>query len=536
MKNIMVEELEKEIAERKQTEESMLLFNNLVNHSNDAIFVNDPSTGLFLIVNDKACTSLGYSRPELLTLRPIDIATNFKDQSSWDAHVSELKLKGHVVTEGALRRKDGTSFPIEVTVTYVKLNDNDYMVAMVRDITERKKREQELVESEERFRGLIEKAPVAISISRAGKTIYVNNKYLALYGFQSLDEVVGQPIFDQWAPESREIVRERAEKRLLGEPVSSEYEGTGQRKDGSQFPVHIFVESVELPDGPAFMAFLSDITERRRAEQELEQHREHLQELVEMRTSDLSIANKKLKELDRLKSMFIASMSHELRTPLNSIIGFTGMTLQGMSGELNDEQKDNLNRAFFSAKHLLALITDVIDISKIEAGRVEVFPEAFSLREVVDDALANIEPQLKDRGLGLEVDVSHAAKLYTDKRRLLQCLINLLSNAVKYSEHGMITVTSLIDNEQAVLSVVDTGIGIAEKEMTKLFEPFERLDTHLRVKAGGTGLGLYLTKKLVTDVLQGSISVTSIEGQGSTFIITVPMDISTLQKFPGDIL
>ncbi len=153
--------------------------------------------------------------------------------------------------------------------------------ALRRDIDQRRQAELMLKESEARFRGLIERAPVAISISRGGTTIYVNHKYLILYGFQSLDELVGQPIFDQWAPESREMVRERVHKRALGEIVPAEYEGTGQRKDGSQFPVHIVVETVDLPDGPAFIAFLSDITERKKAEEALRVSERQYRQLVD---------------------------------------------------------------------------------------------------------------------------------------------------------------------------------------------------------------------------------------------------------------
>jgi len=240
----------------------------------------------------------------------------------------------------------------------------------------------------------------------------------------------------------------------------------------------------------------------------------------------LETANERLKELDRLKSMFIASMSHELRTPLNSIIGFTGMTLQGLSGELNDEQKDNLARVYQSAKHLLALITDVIDISKIEAGRIDLFPEEVSLKIIIDEAIATVEPQLKEKRLTLVVDMPADVMLNTDRKRLLQCLINFLSNGVKFTEKGGITITARELNADMEISVTDTGIGIAEKDMPKLFEAFERLDTHLRVKAGGTGLGLYLTKKLATDILQGSVSVQSMEGQGSTFTLRVPRDLS----------
>jgi signal transduction histidine kinase len=262
----------------------------------------------------------------------------------------------------------------------------------------------------------------------------------------------------------------------------------------------------------------------------IEVQNKNLESTVATRTSELTAANIKLKELDTLKSMFIASMSHELRTPLNSIIGFTGMTLQGLSGDLNEEQKDNLSRAYQSAKHLLSLITDVIDISKIEAGRIDTYPETIFLKTVVSEAIIAIEPQLKEKGLSLDVEVPSELQLNTDKKRLLQCIINLLSNGVKFTEKGGIRLTASERGADVDIVVTDTGIGIAENDLPKLFEAFERLDTHLRVKAGGTGLGLYLTRKIVTDLLQGNISIKSTFGQGSTFTLTVAKDLSPVAE------
>lgn len=259
---------------------------------------------------------------------------------------------------------------------------------------------------------------------------------------------------------------------------------------------------------------------------ELKQINQEMEQRIAERTTELTAANDKLKELDKLKSMFIASMSHELRTPLNSIIGFTGMTLQGLSGELADEQKDNLSRVYHSAKHLLSLITDIIDISKIEAGRIDAYPEAVFLEEITDEAVDTVMPQVKEKGLVISVDVPVGIRLNIDRKRLLQSLLNFMSNAVKFTESGKITVSAREKDGKVYLSVSDTGIGIPEKELPRLFEAFERLDTHLRVKAGGTGLGLYLTKKLATDVLHGDISVQSRVGQGSTFTIIVPTDVS----------
>ena len=233
-------------------------------------------------------------------------------------------------------------------------------------------------------------------------------------------------------------------------------------------------------------------------------------------------ANERLTELDKLKSMFIASMSHELRTPLNSILGFTGMTLDGLSGNLNEEQSDNLNRVYKSGKHLLSLISDVIDISKVEAGRIEKLPEEFSLTELIDETSNSIQSQLLKKGLNLEVELSKEIILYADRKRLMQCLLNFLSNAVKYTENGMITVKAFESDDHVEISVSDTGIGIKKEDMPKLFEAFERFESNLKVKAGGTGLGLYLTKKIATDILEGYIQVESEENKGSTFTLKIP--------------
>ncbi len=247
----------------------------------------------------------------------------------------------------------------------------------------------------------------------------------------------------------------------------------------------------------------------------------------------LAETNIKLKDLDRMKSMFIASMSHELRTPLNSIIGFTGMTLQEMSGPLNEEQKDNLSRVKKAANHLLSLITDVIDISKIESGRVDSVVQSFSLNSLISEAIDSLRTQIQEKGMEIEVPEAPDITMCTDRRRLLQCLINYISNAVKYSEKGKITIGILQTNEEVELSVTDTGIGIAPEDLPKLFEAFERVKSHLMVKAGGTGLGLYLTKKLVTEILHGTVSVESEKDVGSTFRIRIPKFV-TREVAPGE--
>ena len=251
-----------------------------------------------------------------------------------------------------------------------------------------------------------------------------------------------------------------------------------------------------------------------------------IRQQLEEHTQELSKANLKLRELDRLKNMFIASMSHELRTPMNSIIGFTGVMLQGLAGEFNEKQKDFLSRVAQSGQHLLDLITDVIDISKIEAEQLTVSPKHFSLKEVVDEAIKNTQRQADKKQLQLKVDTTHWPEMYTDYHRLLQCLLNYLSNAVKFTEQGSVTVIIRERGNDVEIAVQDTGIGIAEADIPKLFKAFERLETPLKIISGGTGLGLYLTKKIATDLLEGTVAVDSQVGKGSTFYLRIPKELT----------
>jgi signal transduction histidine kinase len=247
---------------------------------------------------------------------------------------------------------------------------------------------------------------------------------------------------------------------------------------------------------------------------------------VSERTTELGQANVRLLELDRMKSMFIASMSHELRTPLNSVIGFSRILHNEWLGPLSGEQKENLATILRSGKLLLTLINDIIDVSKIEAGMIEAVIEDFDVYDVVSEAMTTFENDLRDKGVRLTVQRIHCI-MQTDRTRLLQCLLNLVSNAVKFTERGTITICAEIPKgaDNLEISVADTGIGIEEEDLDKIYSPFVRLDTPLKTTVPGTGLGLYLTRKLVRELLHGDIAVTSTPGIGSRFVLTVPVNL-----------
>ncbi len=248
-----------------------------------------------------------------------------------------------------------------------------------------------------------------------------------------------------------------------------------------------------------------------------------LEERVAKRTTELAIAKEQAEEADHLKSAFLATMSHELRTPLNSIIGFVGIILQGLAGPLNSEQEKQLTMVYRSAKHLLDLINDVLDISKIEAGEIKLQMESFDFSTLLDKALRAMMPTANKKGLILTSTGAVDVSLYSDKRRIEQILLNLINNAIKFTEQGSVHVDYRLNNGCLKVSVQDTGTGIKAKDIPTIFQEFRQIDTGLTRQHEGTGLGLAICKKLVT-LLGGQIGVESQWGAGSTFSFTLPIN------------
>ncbi|HOO56885.1 MAG TPA: transporter substrate-binding domain-containing protein [bacterium] len=259
------------------------------------------------------------------------------------------------------------------------------------------------------------------------------------------------------------------------------------------------------------------------ANEELQKHQENLEGLVDMRTAELEKAKVAAEDADRLKSVFMASMSHELRTPLNSIIGFTGIILMGLSGELNDEQKKQLGMVKSSSEHLLSLISDVLDISKIEAGRIDLSHEEFDMRDIVNEVVITISPEAEKKDLKVVTEVPGEINMLSDRRRVKQILMNLVGNAVKFTQEGYVKISvGIADDGFVEICVTDTGIGISRENMHLLFNPFRQIGDDFEKKSEGTGLGLHLCKRLVA-LLGGKIWAESEFGRGSAFMFSIPI-------------
>jgi signal transduction histidine kinase len=251
-------------------------------------------------------------------------------------------------------------------------------------------------------------------------------------------------------------------------------------------------------------ALEAEIVTRNRAEVELTRYRYHLEDIVKQRTAELAEAKELAESADRLKSAFLATMSHELRTPLNSIIGFTGILQQEMVGPLNAEQKKQLGIVRNSSTHLLNLINDVLDISKIEAGQLTIAQEPCDIKEAIEKVTRNMKPLAEKKGISLEAEISpEITPVISDLK-------------------GSVRIDCFIDGGQMLTRIVDTGIGIKRQDMEQLFQPFRQIDAGMVRQYEGTGLGLSICRKIL-DMMGGKIWVESEWGKGSTFSFTLPL-------------
>jgi PAS domain S-box-containing protein len=399
------------------------------------------------------------------------------------------------------------------------------LAGSVVDVTERRASEQALRANETLFRSLWETTNDAVLIVGTDHVIrFANPAAHQLFGHAG-GQLLGQPLAVV-QPQRMHAAHVAGVARYMANGSRRlDWRGSeivGRHAQGHEFPLEIRFSHFELGSELHFVAFLRDISDRKRAERELLEARDRLEQRVQERTRELSQANERLLELDRLKSQFLATISHELRTPLNSILGFTTVLRQEMAGPLTEEQARQLGFVQASGQHLLSLINDLLDLSRIESGRMEVAREAYDFVDIAHEALQQLRPLAEGKGLALHLDLPSALPGVGDRRKLYQVLLNLAGNAVKFTQKGEVRIRARAHEGRLMVEVVDTGIGIDAQHVEALFEAFRQVDGSLVRNHEGTGLGLYLCRKLL-DLMDGQISVRSSPGVGSCFCFSLPL-------------
>ena len=529
-----------------------------------AIFALDPG-GYIMSWNSGAERLKGYTAAEAIGKH----FSMFYPRERIDEGFPEFELRtaaatGRFEDEGWRVRKDGSLFWVNVVITALRNDDGELVgfAKVTRDLTERRNAELALRDSERIFRLLVEsvKDYAIFMLDPTGRVATWNAGAERIKGYRP-HEIIGHS-FSEFYP-ADDVAAGKPERELSIATRTGKYEEEGWRvrQDGTRFWAHVLITAVRDPGGAliGFAKVTRDLTERRAAEEQAlanarraaieevarqaaeereqalhalaEELRQRTKEL-EARTAELEVRNREARDAqqraddaNRAKSEFLASMSHELRTPLNAIGGYTDLLTMGLSGPVTPEQLEQLARIKHSQTHLLGIINDLLNFSRIEAGKLTYTFGAVSLYQVIDDVLKMMTPLADAGGLVFDdLDCPRHLMAWTDRSKLQQIIVNLMSNAVKFTGAGgrIAVAVHELAPKRAAIAIRDTGCGIPNNHLQLVFDPFVQVGRSLTTAHEGTGLGLAISRDLAR-ALGGDILVDSTIGVGSTFTIIIPL-------------
>ncbi len=522
-----------DISERKQAEEllkrQIQFSDDVINNLPGVFYVLDDQGG-FVRANPEMIRVSGYGSEEFFKLSALDLFGG-SDKNRIREKIGEVFMNNDASLEADLVTRSGQKIPYYFSGHRTIIDDQPYLIGLGTDITQRKRLELARRESEANLLAILNNSPFITWLKDTnGRHIKINDTFAKVLGLSDPKQAEGKTDLDlqprelalKYRADDAEVMASRLQKHMEEKAVE------GERT--------YWIETYKTPiidlDGSVIgtVGFAIDISDRKTAELELTKYRDHLEELVEDRSKEIVALNKELevRALDaeaanRAKSAFLANMSHEIRTPMNAIIGFTGLLRQ--RGNLNPDQADKLDKIATASSHLLSIINDVLDLSKIDARKLALEQAAFSTRAMFEELNTLIDERVRAKALKLTFAYATLpAELNGDATRLKQMMLNYLSNAVKFTEHGEITVRASVVEETADdlllhFSVQDTGIGITAEQKARLFTAFEQADNSTTRNYGGTGLGLAINRHLA-HLMGGRVGFESRPGAGSTFWFT----------------
>jgi PAS domain S-box-containing protein len=508
-----------------------------------AIFALDPQ-GYILSWNAGAQRFKGYTAKEIIGKH----FSIFYPQEKIDERFPWMELEvaakvGRFEDEGWRIRKDGSRFWANVVITALRDEKGTLLgyAKVTRDLTERRLAEESLRESEERFRLMVENVRdyAIFMLDTTGHVATWNEGARRINGYAE-DEIIGKH-FSVFYPEAdKESNKPSRELEIATETGKYEEEGWRVRKDGTQFWANVLITAIRNKKGElrGFGKVTRDLTERRAAQDRaIEDARRVASEEAARRGAEerqrelaslaerLRTQARELEQANLAKAQFLASMSHELRTPLNAIGGYVDLLIMGVRGAINAEQKQDLERVRRSQQHLLGIITDILNFSRVEAGQLTYDIVCVPLREVAEHVTQMVTPQAASKGLAVDtLECPPDLQALADRSKVEQILLNLLSNAVKFTSTGGVKLRCRGEGHMTYLTVSDTGSGIASDQLDKIFEPFVQVGRSLTSAQEGTGLGLAISRDLAR-AMGGDVTVESSAGEGSRFTLSLPRDV-----------
>ena len=433
--------------------------------------------------------------------------------------VLEVQQPDHLSVRRYELRGTGTSEPRPLRLSNTPLLDEiGTLTSILHSVEDCSELDRKSLE--QRYAELLDSAPDAILVvDPHGRIELVNEQTVKLFGY-ARSELLGEPLERLMPERLRERHTEHVQRffaRPTPRPMASGLELVAARKDGSEFPIEVSLNPLRNERGISVSAAIRDISQRKLAEAEARLD-------AERRAAELRLARAEAEAASNAKSEFLSSMSHELRTPMNSILGFTQLLMRDVKEPLSQKHRDRLGHILQSGEHLLRLIDDILDLARIESGRVPVSLEPLSVRELLDDVVRTLAPQANEHQLQLEAApvVPDSARVTADRLRLLQILMNFGSNAIKYNcPQGRVTFSAQVRGDSVRMQVEDTGVGIAVEQQSKLFQAFQRAGQESG-PIQGTGIGLTITKKLAA-LMDGHVGFASTPNVGSVFWVELPL-------------